>query len=426
MPNGYTLNELRGESRGIIILRGFILGGIVLGVPIFAFFSILVNPLGEQVFVREMPRGWYLKAPIMPRNAIIKFHPIFHHSTVRTAYNITTNVTAATRDATVHCQAKDPELTSPSGPIVECPLSWVNITNITISIDFPPQDPAELVHVIPGQGDIRYLLQLTDPIPVLPGFDLWASVTWTSREVFPIFEDRSRFARRQNVLIMEVATLLPTKQLADTSGTVSPKLTLVPRGGRPTKYLQEYMSGSIIDGMSAVGGFWTFLNGTFILLFGANIMYFTFRRRPLSALGIVHYFQRRDLLRQWREDFPALYTEGGQPGSVNAGIVAFIRERLVDLGEEEGPATRPGVEAQDGPATQTESHPGIPERTPDTFTAREPMDPELDGSSIHTGDTGITEWATGESTENHRDDRDDIALLDVNVGEGSTQHGRHM
>ncbi|KAJ7893312.1 hypothetical protein B0H14DRAFT_3671785, partial [Mycena olivaceomarginata] len=269
------------------------------------------------------------------------------------------------------------------GPIVKCPLPWVNITNITISIDFPPQDPAELVHVIPGEGNIRYLVQLTDPIPVLPGFDLRAYVTWTSRQAFPIFEGRSRFARRQNVLIMEVVTLLPTKQLADTPGTVSSKLMLVPRESYPTKHLQEYTTASIIDGISAVGGFWTFLNGTFILLFGANIMYFAFRRRPLSALGIVHYFQRRDLLRQWREDFPALYTEGGQPGSANAGIVAFIRERLVDLGEEEGPAT---LEAKDGSATQTESHPGIPERTPDTFTAHEPMDPELDGSSIYTGD----------------------------------------
>jgi hypothetical protein len=45
----------------------------------------------------------------------------------------------------------------------------------------------------------------------------------------------------------------------------------------------------------------------------------------------MHLFQRRSLIKQWHEDFPALYDEGGLPGDTSAGIVAFIRERLVDL-----------------------------------------------------------------------------------------------
>jgi hypothetical protein len=48
----------------------------------------------------------------------------------------------------------------------------------------------------------------------------------------------------------------------------------------------------------------------------------------------VHLLQRRALVRRWHEDFPAIYTEGGLPGSENAGIVAFVRERLVDLSED--------------------------------------------------------------------------------------------
>jgi hypothetical protein len=44
-------------------------------------------------------------------------------------------------------------------------------------------------------------------------------------------------------------------------------------------------------------------------------------------------------VRQWHRDFPALRTEGGTPGSEDAGIVAFLRERLVGLedGEESLP-----------------------------------------------------------------------------------------
>jgi hypothetical protein len=74
-------------------------------------------------------------------------------------------------------------------------------------------------------------------------------------------------------------------------------------------------------------------------------------RRPLSALGVAHVFQRRTLVRQWQDDFPAIHTEGGQPGSDSAGIVAFIRERLVDLGED--PRSSEGkedLEAQDTPS----------------------------------------------------------------------------
>jgi hypothetical protein len=48
----------------------------------------------------------------------------------------------------------------------------------------------------------------------------------------------------------------------------------------------------------------------------------------------VHIFQRRALVRQWHEGFPTLHSEGGLPGSGSAGIVAFIRERLVDVGDD--------------------------------------------------------------------------------------------
>ncbi|KAJ7120113.1 hypothetical protein C8R44DRAFT_736966 [Mycena epipterygia] len=91
------------------------------------------------------------------------------------------------------------------------------------------------------------------------------------------------------------------------------------------------MDASPLSGISALGGFWSFVNGAFALIFGANVIYFAFGRRPLSALGAIHIFQRRALARQWHRDFPALHSEGGRPGSDSAGIVAFLRDRLVDL-----------------------------------------------------------------------------------------------
>ncbi|KAJ7617766.1 hypothetical protein FB45DRAFT_214510 [Roridomyces roridus] len=100
----------------------------------------------------------------------------------------------------------------------------------------------------------------------------------------------------------------------------------------PTHGLQEMLGTSAISGFSALGGLWTSVDGIFAILFGANVVYFLFGSRHLSALGMAHIFQRGTLIRRWHEDFPKLHTEGGQPGSKDAGVVAFIRQRLLDVG----------------------------------------------------------------------------------------------
>jgi hypothetical protein len=169
------------------------------------------------------------------------------------------------------------------------------------------------------------------------------------------------------------------------------------RSRQTTRFTQETIDNTILSGIAAFGGFWTFVNGTFALIFGANVLYFAYgkflacpdvlgltpipARRPLSALGIVHIFQRRSLVRQWHEDFPTLHSEGGLPGSGSAGIIAFIRERLVDVGDDprsnhESPND---LEAQTVPETLTSTGGEMREanhrtlhRSPDpSFTSRE-------------------------------------------------------
>ena len=60
-----------------------------------------------------------------------------------------------------------------------------------------------------------------------------------------------------------------------TEGSDIASLTLFQVGG-PTRILQEVADASILSGISSLGGFWTFVNGGFALLFGANIIYFAF------------------------------------------------------------------------------------------------------------------------------------------------------
>jgi hypothetical protein len=40
--------------------------------------------------------------------------------------------------------------------------------------------------------------------------------------------------------------------------------------------VQDYTDASILNGIATFGGFWTFMDGAFAILFGANILYFLY------------------------------------------------------------------------------------------------------------------------------------------------------
>ncbi|KAJ7636619.1 hypothetical protein FB45DRAFT_1055953 [Roridomyces roridus] len=215
----------------------------------------------------------------------------------------------------------------------ECPAMWYQIS--TVSISFPSLNGPLDVYIQAGDDfdlgkrvtGARTAFAPAEPIPVLPGSILFGHLSWTERQVITstsLFTSTIKSAYIPRIYGLQ-------QNLMATTNTSAGQLTLKQQGIIPV--LQDTISNTAFSGIATVGGFWTFTNGTFALLFGANVIYFAFERRPLSALGVVHIFQRSSLKRQWNQDFPALRTEGGIPGSESAGIVAFIRERLVDVGE---------------------------------------------------------------------------------------------
>lgn len=58
--------------------------------------------------------------------------------------------------------------------------------------------------------------------------------------------------------------------------------------------------------------------------------------KPIGFFGLVHSFQKDRVRNAWNADFPNIKSEGGLPGSQEAGLVAFLRESLVDLGGLDG------------------------------------------------------------------------------------------
>jgi hypothetical protein len=83
---------------------------------------------------------------------------------------------------------------------------------------------------------------------------------------------------RLKVYTSEVTGLQPYLSSEPFDPTVA-TLTLHQQDWVP-RQLQDTPDTTALIGISAFGGFWTFINGTFTLLFGANVLYFAFGKFP--------------------------------------------------------------------------------------------------------------------------------------------------
>ncbi|KAF7343598.1 Short-chain dehydrogenase/reductase family protein [Mycena sanguinolenta] len=227
--------------------------------------------------------------------------------------------------------------------IAECNGTWETDFNNGLEISINFNGTPTIAYVFVGEGDMTKTLPLIEPILLVPGSHILVSLTLTLRTFLSNspFDFLSR-SQPQPVAMNKISTVQPDP-LPSSSELTTATLGLIRvyQGltaltafeYAPVELRNEFRDPSVLDGLSSVGGLWTFANGAFSFLFGANLLYFFLGRRPLSALGLLHIFQQGTLRRKWHEDFPALRTEGGLPGSETAGIVAFLRERLVDLGD---------------------------------------------------------------------------------------------
>ncbi|KAJ7168616.1 hypothetical protein C8R46DRAFT_1033825 [Mycena filopes] len=365
---------VRGESRVILFARAVIISCIALGIPAFGFYSVVFKPFTGRLF-NQYPSTLFsdVSGPEAPPGAatliLTRFDFSFNFYDP-SAYYGELQVRAVTtfhEDAVCNITS-----TAANSGFVQCPYGWENISNISISLPIPSGTagifvtPAQGSLDVPGVSNDLGLHFLTSPdivtrgVPLIAGSRVAAAFTWTRRDVFlPLAA--SVLSHPTPIFSPDIAGLQPYASNWDVGPAVA-TLTLFQPSSSFTKYTVETVSSTVLEGISTIGGFWTFLNGAFTLIFGANILYFAFGtsgRRPLSALGLAHIFQRTRLERQWHEDFPAIHTEGGLPGSESAGIVTFIRERLVDLGED--PRTAEGKDSDDIEAQTAEE---VDERHP--------------------------------------------------------------
>ncbi|KAF7324904.1 Short-chain dehydrogenase/reductase family protein [Mycena kentingensis (nom. inval.)] len=307
---------VRGENGLIILLRCLVILALGVMLPAFAIYSLVILPATASVYTREIiqPPGFdfaeFQKQTFFDDHGAVIGLPfagqfVNSEQGVRvTVLNVSSALSLGAPSSNSSCNFDGDSF------VIRCAMGWQHIVSLTITAQVPNDHFAQFVvapwyQKLPGSdktpGYVNH--DPNDPttdypptIPVLAGTHAFAELSWTARH-----------------------------RLIDHAWTMRPKWH------NPVRFYEDVRDTSTLSGIANVGGFWTFVNGAFVLIFGANFIYFAFGRRPLSALGVIHIFQRRSLTRRWHEDFPLLESEGGMPGSENAGIVAFIRERLVDV-----------------------------------------------------------------------------------------------
>ncbi|KAJ6497332.1 hypothetical protein C8R45DRAFT_1128957 [Mycena sanguinolenta] len=362
-PTAILLNRsvarpvVRGESIAIIVARAFVLTCLALGIPIFGIYAVIISPIQALVYTRSVATFAAGDLGSPPGNIMFLMGLFGVNGGILTLgendFSVD-QVTVLDVQTPINCSvtSETPQVER----LVECPLGWgslqewstisINLTipsgyavNIMPLSEKPSTAPLGALAPDPTQFesdfDSVHLQIPSDSVPVVPGSHLFGRLTWTQRETV---------SRRilgipsssKPVFAADITGLQPYPS-ASTPGTNQATLVLFHPYQRAIKLQQDSLDMTPLSGFSTFGGFWTFVEGVFVLFFGANVMYFALGRRPLSALGLIHIFQRRALVRQWHDDFPSLRTEGGQPGSESAGIVAFIRERLIDIDQDTQP-----------------------------------------------------------------------------------------
>ncbi|KAF7350840.1 hypothetical protein MSAN_01646000 [Mycena sanguinolenta] len=345
---------VRGESMIIIVARALTLTCIALGVPVFGIYAMVISPIRASVYTRSV--ATFATGGLgLPNGNVLFLMGLFGiNGSITTPSDFVVNQVTVMDVATpINCSvtSQTPQVQR----LVECPVPWGSLqqwSTISINLTIPS---GYVVNIMPLQGtpepsvaplgalssdETQYQsdfgsvhLQIPgDSVPVVPGSHLFGRLTWTQRETLT----RSVLGvptSSKPVFTAEITGLQPYPS-DSSAATNEATLVLFHPYNYATKLQQDSLDITPLSGLSTFGGFWTFVEGAFVLFFGANVMYFALGRRPLSALGLIHIFQRRALVRQWHDDFPRLRTEGGQPGSESAGIVAFIRERLIDINED--------------------------------------------------------------------------------------------
>ena len=145
-------------------------------------------------------------------------------------------------------------------------------------------------------------------------------------------------------MVSEISHVIPIGARL-TIGTAS--LTIYPRTDYSrVKVVQDYRDKSILKGLSAVGGLWTFIAFIFGALYGSSLvrvyfgMFFIIKstmfsffpkgNKPLSIFGVMHGIGQAETQKVYRKTYPRLDADLSKLHD-NPGLMTLLVDNLVDL-----------------------------------------------------------------------------------------------
>ncbi|KAF8646930.1 hypothetical protein AX16_007022 [Volvariella volvacea WC 439] len=116
---------------------------------------------------------------------------------------------------------------------------------------------------------------------------------------------------------------------------------------------EEYMEDTVISGLSKLGGLWTTLNGTFMMLFGTSLLMaigkqaFPHSNQPsehfvgsksLSTFGFIHQFAREKVQERWQARYPQIKEDLQKYRNKNhKGLHTFLLDHFFNVDYFEDP-----------------------------------------------------------------------------------------
>jgi len=207
----------------------------------------------------------------------------------------------------------------------------VNFTTIS-RLQFEDFDPRSMVQVILGHtNDTSAVIRHTEiPVVLTDGMNIagFAHQYLVRQFKYPRLSVFGLFSPSENIVVSEITQIIPNgPQLTDHTAS----LTIFPRFDfSNVKIVQDHREKSILKGLSAIGGLWTFIAFIFGALYGNSLIRVVFGRKPIAVFGVVHSIVGAETQEEYRKTYPRLDADIKTLREA-PGLMALIIDKLIDF-----------------------------------------------------------------------------------------------
>ncbi|KAF9522983.1 hypothetical protein CPB83DRAFT_69023 [Crepidotus variabilis] len=218
-------------------------------------------------------------------------------------------------------------------------LVTVNFTRLGISIDKQEYTTLDSVQVYLGLTDrVDDAVRKSAPTTLVPGVNLIGMVQVVMRREFvsPSLSTFGIFGSYRTYYTADMVHVWPDpRPLKSNPSQNSPEIGTLriafQNDFSDWKIIEDYRDKSVLSGFASIGGLWAFIAGVFTAMYGTSILKTLFGFKPLSFIGLAHWFQRNSLRDACTAEYPLLQQDLQTP-LLERGLLSFFYDHLLDVG----------------------------------------------------------------------------------------------